>query len=276
MRFVAIGDNCIDIYTNLELGFPGGGPVNFAVHAARAGISTSYIGAIGTDDYGDFLSTSLAQEGVDTAQLQVIEGQTAVAFVEIHDSERIFIGKDRGVREQLLVTPAVESFIQGFDLVHTTLDGRIDPFIPGWHARGLNISYDFSHRYFPEQLNLLPYLKVAFFSGQKHLPQNGEKLLRQFHALGAQIAVMTFGKLGSAAFDGTYYYFQSAIIPAKVVDTLGAGDAFQSGFMSAILSGKSPDAALLSGANSASQAITSLGGFGHARSLNLFKNKRFN
>ena len=54
MRLAAIGSNCIDFYKNMEGGkaFPGGGPVNMAVYTIRMGGSASYIGPVGSDDYG--------------------------------------------------------------------------------------------------------------------------------------------------------------------------------------------------------------------------------
>ena len=53
MKFAAVGSNCIDYYENLNGGtaFPGGGPVNMAVYAARLGAQSAYVGPVGSDPF---------------------------------------------------------------------------------------------------------------------------------------------------------------------------------------------------------------------------------
>ena len=52
VRFAAIGDNCMDVYDKTGEVYPGGNPVNVAVHIARLGGRASYIGVVGDDAYG--------------------------------------------------------------------------------------------------------------------------------------------------------------------------------------------------------------------------------
>lgn len=268
MRFAAIGDNCVDIYKNLGLVCPGGGSVNFAVQSARAGVSAAYLGAFGKDAYGKLIVTSLEEENIDTTHVQWLAGNTATAFVELRGYERVFIGSNHGVRSEFEMNQSVQDYLGNFDHIHTTLDGNVDGFISDWKKRGLNLSYDFSHRYKPEQLELLPYLSVAFFSGQKYTMQEGYDFLVTTPRLGASLAVMTFGENGSVAFDGNKFYVQPKTTPAIVVDTLGAGDSFQAGFMVAYMQGKPIEISLLAGAELAKRTIGEIGGFGHMKKLN--------
>ena len=262
MKIVAVGDNCVDIYANLGKTFPGGGPVNFAVQACRAGVDAAYVGLIGDDTHGDWIADALVEEGVDITHLIRQHGPTARAWVELVNRDRTFIRSDRGVREQLVITPDMHAFIAGADLVHTTLDGRVDAYIAEWYAAGCRVSYDFSYRATPAQIELLPYVAVAFFSGQAfNLEEAREQAITlQRHAAG--IVVITLGARGSLAYDGVDDVFQPAVY-AEVVDTLGAGDAFQAAFMLAYLRGDGLGDALHAGAVCAAQACTSLGGFGH-------------
>lgn len=266
MRLAAIGDNCIDIYTNLGLGCPGGGPVNFAAQARRAGAETAYVGVIGQDTHGEWLKQALIAEGVDVEYLSQVPGPTAVAYVQLEGTERTFLGADRGVRLQLRVTPEIDAYLADFDLIHTTLDGLVDDAIPGWYRAGRRVSYDFSHRARPEQIALLPYLYVAFFSGQKIGRPDGPAALHSLHQPDGPILVMTFGADGSLAYDGDRFYEQAAL-PTRLVDTLGAGDAFQAGFMLRFLEAGSIQPALRLGAELAAQACRSLGGFNHEQRL---------
>lgn len=264
MNVVAIGDNCIDVYTNRGMSFPGGGAVNFAVQAKRIGAASAYIGTLGTDTNGDWLFSVLQAEGVDVTHVQRAKGSTAVAFVEMHGHERTFIGADRGVREQLVITPEIDTFLNNFDLIHTTLDGRVDAYIEAWHSRGHMTSYDFSHRPTPEQLDLLPHITLAFFSGQKMTFEEAEQAVVNYQQRGALVAVITLGEHGSLAFDGERRFFQPAI-SVGLTDTLGAGDAFQAGFAVQYFLSRSIERALLAGAERAAEVCQHLGGFGYGR-----------
>lgn len=268
MKIVAIGDNCVDIYVNLNKVCPGGGSVNFAAQASRAGADAAYIGAIGTDVNGELISSSLIAEKVDISGIQKIDGKTGYALVELRDSERIFIGSDHGVREMLQIDRSIQKYIAGFDLIHTTLDGNVDEYIPGWKQQGMKISYDFSHRYKPSQLALLPNLYVAFFSGQNFTIESGIDYLKKVFRDGPELIVMTFGEKGSIAFDGENIYHHTINEPIIAKDTLGAGDSFQAGFMVAYLNGATIDVALTAGAKLAANTINELGGFGHSMPLN--------
>ena len=67
--------------------FASGAPAIFAVAAARLGLETAFIGAIGEDAFGRLLRTQLTTEGVDTSGLQVARGYaTGAAFVAYDDS----------------------------------------------------------------------------------------------------------------------------------------------------------------------------------------------
>ncbi|WP_119071103.1 PfkB family carbohydrate kinase [Aggregatilinea lenta] len=262
MHIAAVGDNCVDIYTHLNRTFPGGGPVNFAVQVRRQGIPAAYVGVIGDDLHGDWMAGALVSEGIDTRFLMRLPGTTARAWVKVEDHERIFLRSDHGVREQLVITPEIDAYLAGAGLIHTTLDGCVDAHVPGWHAAGRCISYDFSHRATPAQLALLPHIEVAFFSGQFFDVEAAREQIERLHNEGARVIVMTLGARGSLAFDGKQSFFQRAI-EAKAVDTLGAGDAFQAAFMVAYLRGEDIARALEVGAVGAAQACGSLGGFGH-------------
>ena len=267
MKIAAIGDNCIDIYTNKGWMFPGGGPVNFAVHVRRLGAEAAYIGVIGNDHNGDIIEQALQKEGVDTAFLLRREGKTAVAFVELIGTERTFIGKDPGVREQLREVLRSDpgqflEFIQSYDLVHTTLDGVVDEQIPTWWRSGIRLSYDFSHRATQEQIALLPYIEIAIFSGQHHQKEDAPPFLADCLEQGCKLALMTFGERGSVAYDGKQFYWQEAV-PVEIVDTLGAGDTFQAGFIYAYLQGQPVQECLRQGALLAAKNSMSYGGFGY-------------
>ena len=264
MNVASVGDNCIDVYTNKGVSFPGGGAVNFSVQAKRAGANSAYVGVVGTDTNGDWLAGALEAEDVDVTHVRHEDGPTAVAFVELHEHERNFISAHRGVRERLLITPEIDTFLRDYDLIHTTLDGCVDSHIAAWHARGHMISYDFSHRPTPAQIELLPQITLAFFSGQKMTSEEAKTASVAYQRRGAAVVVVTLGEKGSLAFDGKRNYYQPPA-PGSLIDTLGAGDAFQAGFAIEYFASQSIERALLAGAERAAETCQYFGGFGHGR-----------
>jgi sugar/nucleoside kinase (ribokinase family) len=67
--------------------FASGAPAIFAVAAARLGLDTAFIGAVGEDAFGRLLRARFFTEGVDTSGLQVAQGYaTGAAFVAYDDS----------------------------------------------------------------------------------------------------------------------------------------------------------------------------------------------
>jgi len=67
--------------------FASGAPAIFAVAAARLGLPTAFIGAVGEDAFGRLLRSTLSGEGVDLRGLQTAPGYaTGAAFVAYDDS----------------------------------------------------------------------------------------------------------------------------------------------------------------------------------------------
>lgn len=266
MRIVAINDNCVDVYTNLNRGFPGGGSVNFAVHAARCGANAGYAGTFGNDALGRLMTDALRNEGIDLSQLRIVDGPTAVAYVRVENGDRQFMGSNPGVRYQFTADEPLWQYLQGTDLVHVTLDSRMEAEIPRWKAAGLRISFDFSHRATPEQLALLPCIDIAFFSGQKLTVAEAEAAALRYKAAGAGLVVVTLGEHGSMVFDGTTLYRQYAR-PITPVDTLGAGDSYMAAFAVTYLRTRNIPAAMSAGTENATDVCSHYGGWGHGVTL---------
>lgn len=62
--------------------YAGGAPANVAVACARLGVPSRFLGMLGEDHFGEFLSAEMAAHGVDTSGVvRTREARTALAFV---------------------------------------------------------------------------------------------------------------------------------------------------------------------------------------------------
>ena len=62
---------------------PGGAPANVAVAAARLGAGTAFIGKVGADGFGAYLTGVLRENGVDVSGLRTGEAATTMAIVSV-------------------------------------------------------------------------------------------------------------------------------------------------------------------------------------------------
>jgi sugar/nucleoside kinase (ribokinase family) len=114
-------------------------------------------------------------------------------------------------------------------------------------------------------LKLIKYTDILFVNWQEaHMTLRAKKklspktLLTRLHALGANYVVVTDGRNGAYAFDGSQLDF-APMFPGPRVEATGAGDAFTSGFLGAVMHGKHHDEALKWAAVNAASAVFHVG-----------------
>lgn len=258
MRIVTVGDNCMDVYQNRGEAYPGGNPVNVSVYLKDLGVDSAYIGWVGTDAYGDKMIQAIQSRGVDTSFISKKEGNTAITFVELVDNDRKFGKYDEGVMADFSLTSDEFNFIQTYQLVHAGIWGHVDPYFSTFKERGLLTSFDFSDQLNHKLVQTLPrFVDYSFFSYT-----NDDSYIRDFlmevNNLGSKIVVATLGENGSIAYDGKQFY-KCDVVKGKVIDTMGAGDSFISGFLYGSLKGYSINDCLQLGSKTAAKTISYFG-----------------
>lgn len=257
-ELVAVGDNCIDVYLPpIGRSAVGGNAVNVAVHWARGGHASGYLGVVGDDDAGARVRRTVA-EMIGRTHVDVLPGLTGVTEIALgEDGERTLVSEDFGVGGDYRPDAELLRDRCGGDWVHCTLPVGPAP-VRDALAGATALSYDFSTRH--DALDV-DGLEVAFLSwaGRPDDPAAAD-MAADVVARGAATAVLTCGAHGSLAFAGGELVVAAAV-PVAPVDTLGAGDAFIAGFISARLHGGALDAALRSGARLASAVCGHLAGF---------------
>ena len=265
MRLLAVGDNCIDNYTELGRRFPGGNALNVAVYAHRVpGVEADYIGVVGDDEAGDFLVDQIKREGLATDGVIRQPGESAVTNILIRGGDRVFDSYVEGVQKNAKFPDSLLSRVRTYDLVHYSIWGFGREYIPDIKRGGRPLlSCDFSNQLMHQGLDVMPWLDYSFFSG-KELIMRGlkpEEKIRELKPRTSGIVVMTLGEHGSIVFDGDRFYMGKAE-PVNVVDTLGAGDSYIAAFLCSRLKGSSIPDAIKEGHKAATETCKRLGGWG--------------
>ncbi len=252
---------------NLEFS-TGGNAANNAVGTRRLGINTSIVLTLGDDSIGNLIVEKLRSEGVDmTYVIQQPQTNSNYSTVVNYSGERtIFVYHAPRSYEfpvQLPVTPWVyltsmgESFRPFYNHIQDWLKKNPSiklAFNPGsWQLRetyeAISEIMKMSHIVY---VNREEAQKLTKFEGQSGGKER--ELLIALNKLGPKICVITDGGKGSFAYDSINGKFvKVGILPVDPYQRTGAGDAFGSGSLSALIHGKTLEEALIWGtANSAS------------------------
>lgn len=266
MDVLAIGDNCIDVYVDQGIGYPGGGPVNTAVYLAKVGVKAAYAGAVGDDPSGRLLLTSLAEERIDTSWVQVLSGPTNLAFVRHVNHDRTFVGTRPGVRSQFRWQQIPMSICTSARVIHTTVYGRVNDLLPHLSGERVLVTYDFSREFSPEHRDLLRFIHVAFASAAHLTETETRKLAEDLLGHGTSTVVLTRGEHGSLAVTEEAV-FKCGVLDVPIVDTLGSGDAFIAGYIHGLLHNEPVQLCLERGRDMAARALQCFGAYGHGMDL---------
>ncbi|MGF7059662.1 fructoselysine 6-kinase [Brassicibacter mesophilus] len=257
MRFIAIGDNCIDIYEHTGKAFPGGNSVNFSVYVKQLGEDSSYLGIVGNDYYGDIMIKEINSKGVDVSYLHRVYGRTAITKVKLTDGDRILGAYYEGVFKNFKLSEDDLKYIKKHDFLHTAIWGKCEEYLNELKER-LVISFDFADKInWTKFEDICPNIHYAFLSYNKD-DEFIRDILKKIKRLGPKCVVATLGHNGSIAYDGMEFY-KEGIKQVEVVDSLGAGDSFIAGFMVGIARGRDIKTCLSMGTNKASKTITYFG-----------------
>lgn len=269
---VSIGDNVVDYYVDQDIYYPGGNALNVAVLAHRFGLpNTIYIGIIADDEEGRHIKSSLRSEGLSDEYVRYVTGESGKAKVNHVEGDRVFLSSNKGgVRKRvaLRMDEPDLAVIKLLGNVHSSCFSYLEPELPRIRAQAENLSFDFSTGHEHEYLAAIcPLVTIAFFSGSEMNDEHTAAFIRQAHSFGARSVCVTQGERGAIFSDGASLRRQG-IVKANVVDTMGAGDAFIAGFLSANIRGADIEASLVHGAKSAASACEWPGAFGYPTTPN--------
>lgn len=267
---LGIGDNVVDQYLDLGLMFPGGNALNVPVLARRYGAEAAYIGVLGNDRAGQHILESLRAEEVDVSHVQFVARPNRYARVTLVNGDRVFLpGGNKDVTGLLTLSASDHQFMRRFDVVHSSVHSYIEDDLPEIRKHSRHVSFDFSHVFDRPILDrILPHVDFAFFSGAGMDLAEIRDAQREIARKGPRLVLVTRGAEGTILFlDGAF--FEQAPVPTKIVDTLGAGDAFIARFLVGFLQGEEVTVVLRGAAEAAAATCTAYGAFNHGIPLDL-------
>ncbi len=157
------------------------------------------------------------------------------------DGERVFVSSNEGgVSKSVSMEFIFDDldYMQTFSIMHTSAYSYLDSHLARMQSLNPLVSYDFSDDFDTEHaLSLCRYVDIGFFSCAEWTEEATIELLENAVSRGCIIAVATRGPHGAILFEGQSW-FRQAPHPVTPTDTLGAGDAFISGFLVSYVGGK--------------------------------------
>ncbi|MFT8977194.1 PfkB family carbohydrate kinase [Liquorilactobacillus nagelii] len=241
---VGIGDNCLDYYLPpINLRFAGGNVLNLVSNLQKHGAQSVYMGTVGNDESGNFIISTLCDNGIYTDHIRQVVGKTGLTEIALENGDYIIKSEKYGVSNTYELTDTTIDFLkENASLIHLSLTGKAAEIIPIIKDLNIPLSCDISYFYdnFDKEFweCLLPYLSYVFISaGAVKSQEKIYALIHEISSYGTKCITVTRGAKGCIAYcEGEFLSYHSILSPSKVVDPLGAGDAFISGFLFSTLS----------------------------------------
>lgn len=222
---------------------PGGAPFNVAWNLQAMGCHPRFISAVGDDDLGEKLGKLARNWGLDTRELQCLDGKkTAMVDVTFVDGNPRFRIREDTAFDHLTVTDSPDCDKGGI-LYHGSLICRntnvfetIRSLRLRWKGPvfvDINIRNPwFDQSRFEPLIQGIDFLKLNNDEYEK-LVGDAFSMERSYDCLEAfsqkyQVGnlIVTCGSSGSFWYDGKRMYRESASDKVQIADTVGAGDAF--------------------------------------------------
>ncbi len=249
---------------------PGGKGSNQAVAAGRLGADVSFISRIGADAFGEIALATWAQAGVKPAVVRDAASYTGAAFIFIEagsGDNAIIIAPGAAAKIAPADVDAQAALIRGAGVFITQLEQPMPA-----AARALLIAHKAgvttilnpapAQPLGDEMLRLCDYLTPNETEAEEltGVPVGSvDDARRAADALlgrGVRAVVMTLGAKGALYHAPGRSEVVAAVSAGPVVETTGAGDAFNAGFATALARGVAPEAAVRFGCAVAGLSVT--------------------
>ncbi len=258
---------------------PGGAPMNVAIHMKRLGINVQLASRVGKDDAGNELLDFISSKGLDVQLIQtddVLHTSEVLVHIDKQNNASYEICgpvawdamewndllKIQADQAGIILTGTLASRnIVSRETITNLLNANALKFVD------VNLRPPFDKREIVEmimeradvlKLNDDELKTISSWHNKRHLNQN-ELMLWLAGFYQCEMVVLTRGAKGAVVLENGAF-FEHPGFKIKAVDTVGAGDAFLSAFVSSLLLGKSTEEALAFACATGAYVATQEGG----------------
>lgn len=247
-----------------------GNSANAAVSAARLGLNSALVSDLGNDDEGEKALETLRQNGVATDFVSIHEGQkTNYHYVLWYENDRTILVKHEEYKRKFpdidgprwvylssLGSDSLEFHSEIIEYIKKNPDVSL-AFQPGTFQ--MKLGY--------ETLKEIYQASEIFFCNVEEAERilgvdtlGTKELLKRMRELGPKTVVITDGPKGAYAYDGNEFLFVPPYPEQKLAfERTGAGDAFASTTVAALILGKPLSEALLWGSVNSMSVVQQVG-----------------
>ena len=275
MKIVLIGEGMLELSQagdGWRLG-QAGDTVNTAIHLARSGLDVAYLTALGSDPFSDDLRANWRAEGLDTSLVLTDPAKNPGLYAIRTDDagERsFFYWRENSAARGLFTAPGIDAALKAaetadllaYSLISLAIlppDARQSLFAlcERVRARGGKVAFDGNYRprLWPDHATAIEARDQAIACADIGLPtledesllsgeQNANAVAEHWTRCGAGEVIVKLGVQGCRLPDGTLLPPPERL---SAVDTSGAGDAFNAGYLAARLKGATVAEAALQG-----------------------------
>lgn len=293
MRIVVLGEGMLELAqpsrTNdgWQLGF-GGDTLNSAIHLARFGLSVAYVSALGIDPFSAALRSDWAAEGLNVDHVLTdsdhLPGLYAIR-TDAQGERSFFYWRNASAVRHLFTLPGIDAaltYAAGADLLYLSLISlavvpadareRIYALCAEVRQQGGRVAFDSNYR--PglwddaaaaraavDRMAGLCDIGLPTFSDEALLfgSPDAAAVAARWHAQGAPEIAVKLGAAGCLLSSVSKQRVVAAVAGVDPVDTSGAGDAFNAGYLSARMRGTDIATAAQFGHRLAAWVITCIG-----------------
>lgn len=275
MDLVSIGECMIEFYPDSQLGPNiyiqgfGGDTLNVLIAAARLGTSVTYLTKVGDDQFGKYLLESWEKENIDISLVKQAKNSfTGIYFIYLDEyKERSFVYYRKGSaastfdpsdfdfslisKSKILYTSGITQALSKSN--QNTVKMLFKEFKENY-PESMQIAYDPNYRgklwsriseAGNAQEEILPYVDIILPSFPTDAlltkSESPEEMINFYTENGIEVVIVKLGREGCVfTLDkGRSIQHFPALKIDQIVDTTGAGDAFNGGIFSGIIKGNS-------------------------------------
>ena len=257
-----------------------GAESNVAIGARRLGVESTWIGRLGRDGVGDLIERELRAEGVQTRiSRDDVPTGLMLKTARTSDLTQVSYYRTGSAGSRLTGADVDEATVAAAQVLHVTgitpalgtgPAAAVRKAIEVARAHQVIVSVDLNYRSaLWDEVTAGPVLRElvelsdVLFAGAEEAglivaPGRPERLARELAGIGPTQVIIKLGHLGSVALIDEQLH-TCGVVPVRVADPVGAGDAFVAGYLSELIAGEPAETRLATASATGAFAVTASG-----------------